>query len=100
MCIEEGGAYAGAIGQESRQNKLENADLQNQIWSRLVTLGHHPTRTRADAKPSQTEANGTEAPRPLRTCARIIDPKTSKTYSKDKEWKTQKKNQHGRQAKT
>ena len=54
MCIEEGGAYASAIGQESRQDKLENVDLQNQIWSRLVTLGHHPTRTRADAKPSQT----------------------------------------------
>mgnify|MGYP001184267230 CR=1 FL=1 len=45
MCIEEGGAYASAIGQESRQDKLENADLQNQIWSRLVTLGHHPTDT-------------------------------------------------------
>ena len=46
MCIEEGGAYASAIGQESRQDKLENADLQNQIWSRLVTLGHHPTDTK------------------------------------------------------
>ena len=43
MCIEEGGAYASAIGQESRQDKLENVDLQNQIWSRFVTLGHHPT---------------------------------------------------------
>ena len=79
MCIEEGGAYASAIGQESRQDKLENVDLQNQIWSRFVTLGHHPTRTRADAKPSQTEANGTEAPRPQRTCAIMIDPKTSET---------------------
>ena len=85
MCIEGGGAYASAIGQESREDKLENAELQNQIGGRSVTLGHHPTRTRADAKPSQTEANGTEAPGPLRTCARIIDPKTSKTYSKDKE---------------
>ena len=43
MCIEGGGAYASAIGQESRQDKLENVDLQNQIWSRFVTLGHHPT---------------------------------------------------------
>ena len=54
MCSEEGGAYASAIGQESREDKLENAELQKQIGGRSVTLGHHPTRTRADAKPSQT----------------------------------------------
>ena len=43
MCSEEGGAYASAIGQESREDKLENAELQNQIGGRSVTLGHHPT---------------------------------------------------------
>ena len=42
MCSEEGGAYASAIGQESREDKLENAKLQNQIGGRSVTLGHHP----------------------------------------------------------
>ena len=55
MCIEEGGAYAGAIGQESRQNKLENADLQNQI---LVLLGE----SLRDSGPSPSkDASGRKA---------------------------------------
>ena len=62
MCIEEGGAYASAIGQESREDKLENAELQNQIGGRSVTLGHHPTRTRADAKPSKRKRMAQKRP--------------------------------------
>ena len=62
MCSEEGGAYASAIGQESREDKLENAELQNQIGGRSVTLGHHPTRTRADAKPSKRKRMAQKRP--------------------------------------
>ena len=41
--LEVGGAFASAIGQESRQNKFAKTDFQNQIWSSFLTLGHHPT---------------------------------------------------------